>query len=428
MADPSDLIQILVIDEDRFSRAYLRSTLGRRPKIRITEAESGLRGLEILATSTVDAVIMELVLSDFDGMALLQLIRSHPNSARTHLVISSSHTLEANVRKAIELGVSDYLVKPYQPADIERRLSGLIQRVEKYRRIKADSGGGSDRQRVLVADNDLNFCSFAASALTGQYDVRHAVSSLEILVNIHNWSPDLLLVNPSLRGLSLEFLLDQLAVLPSSHGVQVYLLGGEQDIGRQADRRAGGWLQRTFVPRGFLAAVNAILQPSRLNVNTAASWLRDVEPEIISSVLQVFGMMTRTEPILLEGDQMPEADLHSSLRLESSRDGLSLVLGFGSLQSLGRKLGARLTGMPEEEIDEELLASGIGEVLNVVGGRLLECCRAHGLQLTVGLPKVGSHDAPGAPVFHWGQLFRWEDQENFVLTLACYQAGAADAS
>lgn len=82
MSEDSEVVRFLLIDEDRFSRAYLRSALARRPRVQVLEAENALQGLELLARQQVDAIIMELVMTDLDGMAMLQLIRSHPPSAR----------------------------------------------------------------------------------------------------------------------------------------------------------------------------------------------------------------------------------------------------------------------------------------------------------------------------------------------------------
>jgi Tol biopolymer transport system component/CheY-like chemotaxis protein len=230
------------------------------------EAESALQGLEVLAHTPVDAVIMEL---------------AHPASSGAHLVIASTHTLEANVRKAIEFGVSDYLVKPFQPTDVERRLSALIQRVEKNRRLQADAESAAEKQRVLVADNDLNFCSFAASTPAGSYEIKQAASSLEILAQIHTWNPDLLLLNPALRGLNLEFLLDRLGAIPNSERIQIYLLVGVAvapqpgfDLRRGRPTRAAGgsglgpdgpersgWLAVTVAPRPQSVAGRSTRRP-----------------------------------------------------------------------------------------------------------------------------------------------------------------------
>jgi two-component system chemotaxis response regulator CheY len=421
MQDAADSVRVLLIDEDRFSRAYLRSTLLRRPKIQVLEAESALKGLEVLAQTPVDAVVMELALSDFDGMAMLQLIRTHPASSRAHIVIASTHTLEANVRKAIEFGVSDYLVKPFQPTDVERRVSALLQRIEKNRRLRADADAGGERQRVLVADNDLNFCSFVTATLAETYEIKQAASSLEILVLIHGWSPDLLLLNTALRGLNLDFLLDHLWAIPNSEKIQVYLLGSEQDLNRPTDRRISGWVQRTFVPRVLSEAVASILAPARLTPENAAAWLRQAEPEVVAAVLQVFAMMTRTEPVPLAAGSTVDAELSAALRLDSPRDGLSLVLGFQSRRSLGAVLASRLTGLPDAEIDEELLGSGVGEVLNVAGGRLLEAFRANNVRLSMRRPEIGpAGPADAEPTLCWSRSFCWEDRESFVVSLSCY--------
>src|SRR6266851_1077100 len=113
----TDQIVWLVIDEDRFSRVYLRSNLGRSPRIQLLEAESGLRGMEILSETPVDAVILDTSLSDFDGFAMLDLIRGHALSSKAYVVIASKQATQASVLRAKDCGVSDFLVKPFRSAD-----------------------------------------------------------------------------------------------------------------------------------------------------------------------------------------------------------------------------------------------------------------------------------------------------------------------
>lgn len=78
-------------------------------------------------------------------------------------------------------------------------------------------------------------------------------------------------------------------------------------------------------------------------------------------------MMTRAEPAPASSESSWDPDLFASLRLDSPRDGVSLLLEFHSRRSLGALLASKLTGLSDAEIDEELLASGVAEVLNVVG-------------------------------------------------------------
>lgn len=74
-------------------------------------------------------VLADIVMSDGSGLLLVDEVKNK----NIHLIISSSHNYESNVRAAVEKGVSDYVIKPYKLENLLRR---IFFHCRNYRRLE----------------------------------------------------------------------------------------------------------------------------------------------------------------------------------------------------------------------------------------------------------------------------------------------------
>jgi CheY-like chemotaxis protein len=115
----------LVVDDNRVNRMLLGralTELGIEP----IEAENGLRALETMAAIAVDVVLLDLLMPELDGYGTLERIRS--DDALRHIpviVITAVDELDSVVR-CIELGATDYLPKPFDPAILRARVTASL--------------------------------------------------------------------------------------------------------------------------------------------------------------------------------------------------------------------------------------------------------------------------------------------------------------
>jgi CheY-like chemotaxis protein len=115
----------LVVDDNRLNRMLLGralTELGVEP----IEAENGLRALEIMATTPVDVVLLDLLMPELDGYGTLERLRA--DDALRHIpviVITAVEELDSVVR-CIELGATDYLPKPFEAAILRARVTASL--------------------------------------------------------------------------------------------------------------------------------------------------------------------------------------------------------------------------------------------------------------------------------------------------------------
>ncbi len=117
--------RILVVDDERLNRMILRRALESQGHV-VDEAENGRVALARLAAGPIDLVLLDLVMPELDGYATLEAIKADP--ALGHLpviIISGVEELESIVR-CIEMGATDYLPKPFQPAILRARVDASL--------------------------------------------------------------------------------------------------------------------------------------------------------------------------------------------------------------------------------------------------------------------------------------------------------------
>lgn len=121
-----EALQVMIVDDSVSVRRVL-SNFVRNQGWTPTEARDGLEALELLQSGTVtpDIVLLDIEMPRMDGYELTTTVRS--NSALKHIpiVMLTSRAGEKHRRKAMDVGATDYLVKPYQ----EEVLLGVIRRL-----------------------------------------------------------------------------------------------------------------------------------------------------------------------------------------------------------------------------------------------------------------------------------------------------------
>jgi len=117
---------ILIIDDDKLIRWSLSTLLG-RAGYRIREAATGKEGLAAVESGTPDLVLLDIMLPDMDGFAVLEAIRyAHPDLPV--LTMTADATAET-ARQALRFGVHGHLEKPCDSAVLLAAVSEALQSI-----------------------------------------------------------------------------------------------------------------------------------------------------------------------------------------------------------------------------------------------------------------------------------------------------------
>ncbi len=113
--------KVLLVDDDARNIFALSSLLERRG-MEVLTATTGLEAIEILSTTDVSIVLMDIMMPEMDGYQTMQKIRSSEKNQRLPIIALTAKAMKGDREKCLEAGASDYLAKP---VDTEQLISAL---------------------------------------------------------------------------------------------------------------------------------------------------------------------------------------------------------------------------------------------------------------------------------------------------------------
>lgn len=115
----------LVVEDDPGIR-YLLGFMLEQGGWQVVEACTGPEGLAALNGGIVtDVVLLDIMLPDVDGLQLLNMLRSLARWDGVPVIMLTAQGDEKSIRRALEGGASDYIGKPFDPADLMQRIERL---------------------------------------------------------------------------------------------------------------------------------------------------------------------------------------------------------------------------------------------------------------------------------------------------------------
>jgi adenylate cyclase len=118
---------ILVVDDSEDNRDMLARRL-RRQGYKVLTADGGRAALTVLTDTLVDLVLLDVMMPDLDGYAVLERLKADPALRDIPvLMISALDDLDSVVR-CIQLGAEDYLGKPFEPVLLQARIGACLEK------------------------------------------------------------------------------------------------------------------------------------------------------------------------------------------------------------------------------------------------------------------------------------------------------------
>jgi DNA-binding response OmpR family regulator len=119
--------RLLMIDDDARLSAMVGDYL-RSAGYRIEVAGSLAQGRELLAGEAYDALVLDLMLPDGDGLDLCRELRGSPRTRQLPLLMLTARGEPMDRIVGLELGADDYLPKPFEPRELLARVKALLRR------------------------------------------------------------------------------------------------------------------------------------------------------------------------------------------------------------------------------------------------------------------------------------------------------------
>jgi two-component system, OmpR family, phosphate regulon response regulator OmpR len=123
--------RILLVEDDARLADMLSEYLG-QAGFRVTIASQGAAALEKLSQAEFDAIVLDLMLPDMDGLDVCRQVRTHSD---TPVLMLTGRGEPVDRIVGLELGADDYLPKPFEPRELLARLRAILRR-----RVKSKVG------------------------------------------------------------------------------------------------------------------------------------------------------------------------------------------------------------------------------------------------------------------------------------------------
>ncbi|WP_075299181.1 MULTISPECIES: SpoIIE family protein phosphatase [unclassified Pseudonocardia] len=117
--------RVLVVDDDREMRGYLRDLLSEQ--WRVQAVADGAAALDAARTDPPDLVVADAALPASGGIELLRALRSDPRTVGVPVVLLSSQTSEEAAVEGFAAGADDYLVRPFSARELLARVTNHLQ-------------------------------------------------------------------------------------------------------------------------------------------------------------------------------------------------------------------------------------------------------------------------------------------------------------
>ena len=120
-------MKILIVDDEEGIRSIIREYC-ENSQYEVEEASSGKEALDKLINNNYDLMVLDIMMPEMDGFSML---KECPKSKRVPTIILSARSDEYDKLSGFDLGIDDYLTKPFSPKELLARIKAILNRTIK---------------------------------------------------------------------------------------------------------------------------------------------------------------------------------------------------------------------------------------------------------------------------------------------------------
>ncbi len=142
---------LLIVDDEIMIREVIKE-YGNSYGYKVLEASDGLEAIEIVKNNDVDCVILDIMMPELDGFSTCRHIKEYKD---VPIIMLSARAAEDDKLYGFELGIDDYVSKPFSPKELMARIKVVIERSTNIvKDIIVEDGIYIDRKAHVVKVDD----------------------------------------------------------------------------------------------------------------------------------------------------------------------------------------------------------------------------------------------------------------------------------
>ena len=117
--------KILIVDDAKFNRDILKEILG--DAYNYLEAENGKQAIQMIGENIgIDLMLLDINMPQMNGFEVLEIMKRSQCIAETPVIMISSEDAVDTMRKAYELGITDYITRPFDSVIVKKRVQNTL--------------------------------------------------------------------------------------------------------------------------------------------------------------------------------------------------------------------------------------------------------------------------------------------------------------
>lgn len=145
-------MKVLIVDDEVLIRNVIKEYL-KNDNIEYDEAEDGNIAIELIKLNNYDCIIMDIMMPKLDGYSAVREIKKISDAK---IIMLSARAEEFDKLNGFDLGIDDYVTKPFSPKELIARIKAVVRRNNKNQKIlKVSTLELNELSRTLRIDNEL---------------------------------------------------------------------------------------------------------------------------------------------------------------------------------------------------------------------------------------------------------------------------------
>lgn len=182
-------LKILVVDDEHRMRKLVNDFLSRKG-FQVIEAADGEEAMDIFySDNSINLLIVDVMMPKMDGWELVKEIRK---ISKVPIIMLTALGQEQNELLGFELGVDEYIVKPFSPKILVARVEAILRRSNQLQENLIEAGGITidiAAHRVLAEEREIELSYKEFELLTYFMKNKNVALSRENILN-HVWNYD----------------------------------------------------------------------------------------------------------------------------------------------------------------------------------------------------------------------------------------------
>ncbi|HPV82363.1 MAG TPA: response regulator [Nitrospira sp.] len=119
-------LTVLMVEDEEDTASLLKFLL-ERASYQVVHAKDGRQAQELISTmAPPDIVLLDVMLPFLSGLQVLTVIRKREGWKKVPIVMLTADGSEHDIKRALENGANDYMIKPFNPRELTSRLKRFV--------------------------------------------------------------------------------------------------------------------------------------------------------------------------------------------------------------------------------------------------------------------------------------------------------------